>query len=69
MPEIIEYIKPRAFGEPIHPDSPDFNPQVHKDLVTEINEFLTSQFQPLQDEVILLRQEVNQLKISSGGTG
>lgn len=33
-------IKPRAFREPIHPDAPGFNPALHKDLVTEINEAL-----------------------------
>lgn len=37
---MTQYVKPRAYGEPISMDAPGFNPTVHKDLVIEVNEAL-----------------------------
>ncbi len=42
MQQIKQYIKPREFMEPIHPDAPGFNPDKHRDLVEEVNEVLGS---------------------------
>lgn len=33
-------VRPRYYGEPIHEDAPGFNPNIHKDLIEEINEVL-----------------------------
>lgn len=39
---MTQYVKPRAYGEPISMDAPGFNPTVHKDLVIEVNDALTA---------------------------
>ena len=57
----MEYIKPRDFMEPIHPDAPGFNPDQHRDLIEEINAVLTTQINQLQEQVNTLKQKVQEL--------